>query len=56
MRKQKMKPKSIEGKDSGWVLLDFGDVICHVMREEQRQFYDLESLWKMMPASESVEA
>jgi ribosome-associated protein len=56
MRKQKMKPKSIEGKDSAWVLLDFGDVICHVMREEQRQFYDLESLWKMMPASESVEA
>ena len=56
MRKLKMKPRSIEGRDSGWVLLDFGDVICHVMREEQRQFYDLESLWKMMPASESVEA
>lgn len=56
MRKTKMKPRSVEGRDSGWVLLDFGDVICHVMREEQRQFYDLESLWKMMPASESVEA
>ena len=56
MRKLKMKPRSVEGRDSGWVLLDFGDVICHVMREEQRQFYDLESLWKMMPASESVEA
>jgi ribosome-associated protein len=56
MRKQKMRPKGIEGRESGWVLLDFGDVICHVMREEQRQFYDLESLWKMMPASESVEA
>lgn len=56
MRKLKMKPRAIEGRDSGWVLLDFGDVICHVMREEQRQFYDLESLWNMMPASESVEA
>ena len=56
MRKLKMRPKGIEGRDSGWVLLDFGDVICHVMREEQRQFYDLESLWKLMPASDSVDA
>ncbi|MEO7453274.1 MAG: ribosome silencing factor [Fimbriimonadales bacterium] len=56
MRKNKMRPRSVEGRDSGWVLLDFGDVVFHVMREEQRQFYDLESLWKMMPASDSVEA
>lgn len=56
MRKQKFRPRGIEGRGSGWVLLDFGDVVCHVMREEQRQFYDLESLWKMMPSSESVEA
>ena len=56
MRKQKMRPRGIEGRESGWVLLDFGDVVCHVMREEQRQFYDLETLWKMMPKSENVEA
>jgi ribosome-associated protein len=56
MRKHKLRPRGIEGRDSGWVLLDFGDVVVHVMREEQRQFYDLESLWKMMPSSESVEA
>lgn len=56
MREAKLKAKSVEGRESGWVLLDFGDVICHVMREEQRQFYDLESLWKLMPKNDSVES
>lgn len=54
MRERKMRPRNIEGRESGWVLLDFGDVVCHVMREEQRQFYDLESLWNAMPKSDSL--
>jgi ribosome-associated protein len=41
----KEKPSRIEGEKSGWVLEDFGDVVFHVMREEMRQLYDLESLW-----------
>jgi ribosome-associated protein len=40
------KPLHTEGKgDSGWVLLDYGDVIVHVFSPAQRTFYNLEQLW-----------
>lgn len=56
MRTDKRRPLRVEGADTGWVLLDFGDVICHVMLESQRQFYDLESLWASMPKRPEYEA
>lgn len=48
MRESKEKAVRSEGDGSGWILQDYGDVILHIMREEQRQFYDLETLWKTM--------
>ncbi|MFM6974739.1 MAG: ribosome silencing factor [Agromyces sp.] len=39
-----------EGRAEGrWVLLDFGDLICHVFIEDERMFYSLERLWKDCP-------
>ena len=34
---------------SGWVLLDFGDLVCHVLHTEQREYYALERLWADVP-------
>ncbi len=34
---------------SGWVLLDFSNVIVHVFSPEEREFYDLERLWQRAP-------
>ncbi len=52
----KVKPLRTEGERSGWVLQDYGDVVFHVMKEEQRQFYDLETLWNTMAPDPNLKA
>ena len=40
------KPLGMEGEESrDWVLVDFVDVVVHIMRSKTRRHFDLESLW-----------
>jgi ribosome-associated protein len=45
-----VKPVRREGQQQGrWLLLDFVDIVVHVFAEEDRQYYELERLWKDAP-------
>ncbi|MEC4888593.1 MAG: ribosome silencing factor [Nitrospira sp.] len=52
------RPLSIEGLSSGqWVLMDFGDVVAHIFRQDTREQYALERLWsdaKLVPIEDEA--
>ena len=45
LSKAGVEPKSIEGRATGWILLDYGSVVVHVFTKEARDTYSLERLW-----------
>jgi ribosome-associated protein len=50
LRELGRKPLRREGETEGrWVLLDYVDVVVHVFAEEEREYYDLERLWRDAP-------
>jgi ribosome-associated protein len=50
LRATGVRPLHIEGLNAGnWVLLDYGDFVVHVFRDETRRFYGLEGLWSDAP-------
>src|SRR5262249_52938688 len=45
-----LRPKAVDGTlQTAWVVLDYFDVIVHVMRADVRERYDLETLWGDAP-------
>jgi ribosome-associated protein len=56
LKEHKVSPWQTEGDgESTWLLIDYGDVIVHVMDAESRKRYDLTSLWKERLAAGSGE-
>ena len=50
MRERGVRPRRMEGEvEGGWILLDYGDVIVHLLTRDQREFYRLEDLWIEAP-------
>jgi ribosome-associated protein len=46
LKKEGVLPHHHEGTvDSGWMLIDFGDVVVHVFAPEEREYYRLDELW-----------
>lgn len=46
LKKEKLNTLNVEGKRNGdWVLVDAGDVIIHLFRNEVREYYGLERMW-----------
>jgi ribosome-associated protein len=46
LKKEKIQPLHEEGTpESGWILLDFGDVIVHVFSAFERDYYQLDKFW-----------
>ncbi|MEK7714437.1 MAG: ribosome silencing factor, partial [candidate division NC10 bacterium] len=51
LKSEGIRPLHTEGgAESGWVLLDYGDVLMHVFLEDTRAYYALERLWGDAPA------
>ena len=38
-------PHHIEGRSTGWIVLDYGSVIVHIFTRDQREFYALDKMW-----------
>ncbi len=43
---EKISPRRHQGRvDSGWIILDLGDIVVHIFTPEQREYYALEEMW-----------
>jgi ribosome-associated protein len=55
-KKDNQRPLNTEGYDQRkWILIDFVDVVVHVMQPKDREFYGLEHLWGDAPVEEILD-
>lgn len=40
-----VQPDHIEGKSTGWILLDYKSVVVHIFTQSERELFNLEKLW-----------
>jgi ribosome-associated protein len=49
--------KRLEGYEQArWILVDIGDVVCHIFHKDERHYYNLERLWGDAPLVEVTES
>lgn len=47
LHKEGFTPNRVEGiGNTSWILMDYGDIIVHIFSKEDREFYNLERIWK----------
>jgi len=44
-----LRPRGVEGPSPRWILLDYDEVLVHLMSREARAYYDLEGFWADAP-------
>jgi ribosome-associated protein len=51
LKAEDVRPRHVEGMpESGWILLDYGNILVHIFLEDTRAYYALERLWGDAPA------
>ncbi len=46
MKQKGVEPYHVEGKATGWILIDYDTILVHVFTGETREYYNLERLWQ----------
>ncbi len=55
LEKLKVKPVHVDGSpESGWIIVDFGNLMVHIMTASSRELYQLEELWNDAPKVDAV--
>lgn len=50
LSEQGVQGKRVQGYQEGaWILIDYGTVVVHIFLQQEREFYDLEGLWREAP-------